>query len=106
VNAKSLSTKGLQNFFPKRGTVEYVFDPDTSTLIVGNGRMPHTPLAASIDADTSRVVGGIFSRGPDGTMLTNEASGHFWQNWTPEVRQQFNQTMQSNGFNHLHREGM
>jgi len=98
VNAESLSTKGLQNFFPKRGTVEYIFDPDTSTLIVGNGRMPHTPLAASIDADTSRVVGGMFSRGPDGAMLANEASGHF--------RQQFNQTMQSNGFNHLHREGM
>jgi len=106
VNSGTTSTKALENFTPKRGSVEYIFDPNTSTLVVGNGRWTHSPLAASIKADTGSVVGGMFSRGPNGTMLTNEASGHFWRNWTPEVRQQFNQMMRSRGFDHLHQEGM
>ncbi|MEP9401908.1 polymorphic toxin type 43 domain-containing protein [Sphingomonas silueang] len=106
VNSETVSTKGLENFFLKRGHVEYIFDPETSTLIVGNGKWTHSPLAGSIDADTSRVVGGMFSRTPNGTMLTNEASGHFWRNWTPNVRQQFSQMMQKRGFDHIHHEGM
>lgn len=106
VNADVISTKGLQNYFPRNGGVEYIFDPSTSTLIVGNGKYFHSPLAASINADTNSVVGGIFRRSATGEMITNEFSGHFWQNWTPEVRQQFKQMMQSWNFNHIHREGM
>jgi len=105
VNASTSSTKALQNYSPK-GSVEYVFDPNTSTLVVGTGRQSHSPLAASINADVNRVVGGMFGRGPNGAMLTNEASGHFHQNWSASVRQQFTDMMQSRGFNHTHTEGM
>ena len=100
------SVKGLQNFFPRRGNVEFIFDPATSTFVVGNGTMKHSALASSISADTNRVVGGIFSRGSNGSMLTNEASGHFWQNWNPQVRQQFADFMNSKGLSIVHREGM
>jgi hypothetical protein len=77
----------------------------TSTFFVGNGAMKHSALAASIEADASRVVGGIFSRGSNGSILTNEASGHFWQNWTPQVRQQFIDFMDSMGVPVTHTAG-
>ncbi len=105
VNASSKSTRGLQSFFPRRG-VEYIFDPDTSTLVVSTGRWTHSPLANAIGADRSRVVGGFFFRHRDGTMITNEYSGHFWKNWTPQTRQQFQNTMSKHGFDHEHLEGM
>jgi hypothetical protein len=59
--------------------------------------MKHSPLAASIGADTNQVVGGIFKRGSNGSIQTNEGSGHFWQNWTPGIRQQFSDFMKSKG---------
>jgi putative RNase toxin 43 of polymorphic toxin system len=101
VNATTTSTRGLQNF-RSRGSVEYIFDPDTSTLVVNTRLHTHSPLAASIGADSDRVVGGMLTRGPGGEMITNEWSGHFWQNWSPAVRAQFNEFMQSRGFNHIH----
>lgn len=67
--------------------------------------MKHSPLAESIGADTNHVVGGIFNRGSDGTILTNEGSGHFWQNWTTEIRQQYTDFMNSKGINVIHTEG-
>jgi putative RNase toxin 43 of polymorphic toxin system len=100
------SVNGLQNFYPRRGAVEFVFDLASSTFVVGNGTMKHSELASSIGAEASRVVGGVFSRGPNGSMLTNEASGHFWQNWTPQVRQQFVDFMNSKGLPVIHRKGM
>lgn len=105
VNANTTSTQGLRNFFPKRG-VEYIFDPDTSTLVVSTGRWTHSPLADAIGGDRTRVVGGIFTRGSNGSMFTNESSGHFWRNWTPATRQQFQNMMKSRGFDHQHYKGM
>lgn len=55
---------------------------------------PHQKLAGSIGADPETVVGGVFSRGPNGEIFTNEFSGHYWQNWTPETRAQFVRFMQ------------
>lgn len=104
VSPATESIKALQNFSPGNG-VEYVFDTITSTFVVGNGTMKHSPLAASIGADTNLVVGGIFSRGTNGSILTNEGSGHFWQNWTPEIRQQYVDFMKSMGVNVIHSEG-
>ncbi|WP_171940096.1 polymorphic toxin type 43 domain-containing protein [Herbaspirillum rubrisubalbicans] len=101
---QTVTSKGTaQRNFVKE--VEYVYDPVSSTFVVGNGAMKHSPLAASIGADTNQVVGGIFSRGPNGSIFTNEGSGHFWQNWTPEVRQQFVDFMRSKGINVIHAEG-
>lgn len=106
VSPATESVRGLQNFFPRREAVEFIFDPASMTFVVGNGRMKHSSLAACLAADTTQVVGGIFSRGSSGTMLTNEASGHFWQNWTPQVRQQFTDFMKSKGLNLIHQKGM
>jgi RHS repeat-associated protein len=100
------SVKGLLNFFPRKGSVEFVFDPATSTFVVGNGAMKHSALASSIGADVNRVVGGMFKRDANGAILTNELSGHFWQNWGQQVRHQFVDFMNSKGVSVLHREGM
>mgnify|MGYP000901461224 CR=1 FL=1 len=67
---------------------------------------PHEQLAQSINADTSTVVGGMFKRGTNGEILTNEFSGHYWQNWTADVRQQFVNTMNQYGIKITHSEGM
>ena len=104
VSPSSESIKALQNFAPNKG-VEYVFDPVSSTFVVGNGSIKHAPLAASIGADNNQVVGGIFTRESNGSILTNEGSGHFWTNWTPEIRQQYVNFMRSKGVNVIHTEG-
>lgn len=31
----------------------------------------------------------MFKRGANGEILTNEMSGHYHQNWTPEIREKF-----------------
>jgi YD repeat-containing protein len=104
------SVTGLKNYNPKTGAVEYIFDPDTSKFVVGRPKewngSPHETLARSVSADPSRVVGGMFRRDADGGILTNEFSGHYHQNWTPEVRQQFVDFMRSKGVPTNHRQGM
>lgn len=100
VNSESNSVKALQNYNPKGG-IEYVFDSKTNTFVVGKPKSglfkgsPHQQLAQSIGAERSTVVGGTFSRGPNGEIFTTENSGHFGQNWTPEIRQQFQDTMKN-----------
>lgn len=97
LNSSSKSNGALLNYYPKN--VEYIFDPTTSTFLVGGRKSPamHEYLANSINADRSKVVGGHVYRGNDGVFLMNERSGHFWQNWTPEIRKQFVKTMQGYG---------
>jgi hypothetical protein len=41
-------------------------------------------LNASINGNYGKVIGGMFSRGEDGTIYLNDNSGHFYQNWTLE----------------------
>jgi hypothetical protein len=102
------SFAALRNYNPKGG-VEYVFDPATGTFAVGRPATsaglkgsPHEQLAQAIGANPSTVVGGTLTRGSNGAFITTEQSGHFWQNWTPEVRQQFVSTMRGYGFDVLH----
>jgi filamentous hemagglutinin len=76
------STKAFQNYAPG-GATEFVFDSQTSRFVVGTPRVagigsPHQQLAAAIDANGSSVVGGMFRRGSNGEILTNEFSGHYW----------------------------
>jgi hypothetical protein len=101
VNSSSKSVAAIRNYYPKEGAIEFIFDPETNTFLVG-GKGYHSGLASAINANTSRVVGGIFSRGPNGEIFTNEASGHFWQNWNPAVRQQFQTAMESYGLPVIH----
>ncbi|XOK62253.1 RHS repeat-associated core domain-containing protein [Paenibacillus elgii] len=102
VNSSSQSVEAIKNYYPKEG-IEFVFDPKTNTFVVGSPNSsslkgsPHQKLAQTIDADGATVVGGTFKRGANGEFLTTENSGHYGQNWTPEVRKQFSEVMESYG---------
>lgn len=50
---------------------------------------PHQRLASAIQANEAQVLGGTFSRGPGGQILTTEFSGHYGTRWTPELANQF-----------------
>jgi filamentous hemagglutinin len=108
VNPLSTSTYALRNFVTNNGGVEFVFDPTTSTFLVRGQNYPgqHSLLAESINAPTDQVVGGILTKSNNGTFITNESSGHFWQNWTPELRENFVDTMSKYGLDVSHSEGM
>ncbi|MGO4652262.1 polymorphic toxin type 43 domain-containing protein [Arthrobacter sp. 2RAF22] len=103
------SLAALRNYYPKGGGVEYVFDPETGTFATGvvdpsaglTGS-PHEQLAQSIGANPATVVGGTLTRGADGAFNTTEQSGHFWRNWSPEIRQQFVDTMRGYGIDVHH----
>lgn len=109
----SVSVKAVQNYFPstKNGSIEFVFDPKTSTFAVGKpttnlGGSPHQQLAKTIDADSSTLVGGMFRRGTNGEVIANEYSGHYWKNWSPGGRHKFEQTMKQYGLEIKHHPGM
>ncbi|MBB4864037.1 filamentous hemagglutinin [Pseudomonas nitritireducens] len=115
VEPGSVSSKAIQNYYPstKSGSIEFVFDTKTQTFVVGKpsvgspGLSPHEQLAKSINSsDSSAVVGGMFRRGPNGEFITNEFSGHYWQNWTPETRSAFEKAMSGYGVKVEHRPGM
>jgi len=90
-------TDPFKNYSPSGGkAIEFVFDPVSQRFVVGAAKAglpplvsPHEALASSIGADTSKVVGGMLKRGPSGDIMTNEHSGHYNQNWNPEVRANF-----------------
>jgi hypothetical protein len=48
------------------------------------------------------VVAGMIRREPDGTIFTNEFSGHFGQNWNDAIRKKFSDFMKKVGEKHHH----
>ena len=94
LNELSKSNAAITNF-RTQSSVEYIFDPSTSTFALRSNRSGamHSKLADSIGADRNVTVGGLLSTDGDGIIRTNEASGHFHQNWNDSVRQQFVQEM-------------
>lgn len=104
IHPKVQSTKALENYVPKNGSIEFVYDPKTKTFAVGKPNdpiaaglqgSPHQQLAGSINADPTTLVGGTLQRGKNGEFITNEFSGHYGQNWTPEVRAQYREFLES-----------
>ena len=96
------SIKALLNYYPSRGGIEFIFDPKRNIFLVGTPKnittltgSPHQQLARCIGADELVVLGGMFARGNYGSIMTREASGHYWQNWTPIMREQFINYMKS-----------
>ncbi|WP_208449922.1 hemagglutinin repeat-containing protein [Burkholderia sp. BCC0419] len=91
------SVGALRNYNPSGGGVEFVFDPTTNTFAVGKPKAglfdgsPHQQLVQSIGANDKNIVGGTFSRAPDGSIITTENSGHYGQNWTPQIWNKFQQ---------------
>jgi filamentous hemagglutinin len=105
-NVKSVAA--LRNYKPQRG-VEYVFDATNGRFAVGRPAAstglrgsPHEQLAQSIGANPSTVVGGTLTRDARGVFNTTENSGHYWQNWTNEIRQQFVSAMREYGIDVVH----
>ncbi|WP_278008966.1 polymorphic toxin type 43 domain-containing protein [Flavobacterium gyeonganense] len=98
VSPRVKSVALFKKYNPKNAT-EFVFDAETQTFVVGKvqnstaGLSPHQNLAKSID--NNNVVGGLFKRGENGEIITNEMSGHYHQNWTPEIRQKFKTFLES-----------
>ncbi len=93
VSPRVQSIKAFLNYYPRYGSIEFIFDPESHSLIVGKVKYPtsgspHQQLARSINANESVVVGGMLQKDCEGHVTTNEMSGHFWQNWTPAVREQ------------------
>ncbi|MEZ4295816.1 MAG: RHS repeat-associated core domain-containing protein [Polyangiaceae bacterium] len=103
VSPLAKSVAAFRTYSPggSREAIEFVFDPNTERFAVGMPKYrtpmysPHEQLAAAIGADRNAVVGGLFRRGPLGEILTNERSGHFWQNWTPEIRSRMKHWLQT-----------
>lgn len=88
------SVAAFKNYKPSEA-VEFVFDSSSRRFAVGKPKpslklsgSPHQQLAQLIDAG-SEVVGGLFRRDNTGIIVTNELSGHYWQNWTPALRVEF-----------------
>ena len=103
VRSRVKSTAAFRNYNPSSGTVEFVYDVQTNTFVVGKPKpymnltgSPHQKLAESIGAEATHVVGGMFRRGPNGEIILNEHSGHFWQNWDkiPSVREKLKQFLE------------
>ncbi|MFF7246806.1 DUF6531 domain-containing protein [Embleya sp. NPDC008237] len=104
VSDRVKSNAAFLNYFPKRGAMEYVFDPERGILVTGkpsshlnmNGS-PHQQLAATIDGNPRKVVGGTLSRDKDGKFIMTENSGHYGENWTPAIAQQFDKFLKDHG---------
>lgn len=114
VSYRVKSIKAFINYYPHTYSVEFIFDPNQNIFIVGKPKnpsavgltgSPHQQLARCIGADELVVLGGMFKREPNGSIITNEASGHFWKNWTPFMREHFVHEMNRIGIILIHLEG-
>ncbi|MER7080296.1 RHS repeat-associated core domain-containing protein [Saccharopolyspora kobensis] len=103
VSERVKSVGAVENFFPK-GERDFVFDPVQNRFVTGSeqGILGHDGLRESIGGNPSDVVGGRLSRGPNGEFLTNEWSGHYGHQWTPEIRQKFVEFMGEYGLEVAH----
>lgn len=93
------STAAFRNLNPSTAR-NFIFDPASERFLVGEASKGsgHWGLARTIGANENLVVGGELMRGSGGRYLTNELSGHYGPNWTPAVRQRFNEFMKRFGF--------
>jgi hypothetical protein len=96
VSPRTSSVGALKNYKPKSGFIEFIYDPETDSFFVGlpKSRLnpmdsPHQSIVRASGANPKTVVGGMFSRSPDGTIRTNEYSGHYGERWNDHIRQKF-----------------
>jgi filamentous hemagglutinin len=95
------SSKAVPGFGSSRPT-DFIFDPHSQRFIMGSGPLGHDSIlqAAGIAPSETIVGGRIYRQG--GTLVTDEFSGHYGQNWTSEIRQQFQSFMQQHGVDITH----
>ncbi|EID56308.1 polymorphic toxin type 43 domain-containing protein [Saccharomonospora xinjiangensis] len=108
VSERVKSTAAFRNYDPP-GSPEFVFDPERNIFAAGSPRQylgidgsPHERLARGIGANESIVLGGRWLRNPDGSISTDEWSGHYGSRWTPEFRDQFVRVMKGYGIDVIH----
>jgi hypothetical protein len=102
VSDRYSSTAAVRNFNPS-GAREFVFDPINNRFATGNSHgLRHFGLARALGANEDTVVGGMLTRGPNREFFTDEVSGHYGLNWTPEVREQFVRFMRGFDFDVQH----
>ena len=101
VSAAYSSSKAVQNFASPTPT-DFIFDSQSQRFVMGDGPLGHDSVlhAAGIAPSDSTVGGTIWNE--NGSLMTDEWSGHYGQNWTPGIRQQFQSFMQQNGVNITH----
>ena len=93
-----------QNTKATKSGREFILDPDSDTFVLAtksdvrlDALSPHERLADSIGKQKyRRVVGGTLNT-RSGDIETGEFSGHYGHNWSPEVREQFVEFMESMG---------
>lgn len=95
------SSKAVQNFASSTAT-DFIYDTQSQRFVMGSGSLGHdSVLQAAGIAPTETTVGGTIWR-ENGSLMTDEWSGHYGMNWTPDIRQQFQGFMQQNGVNITH----
>ncbi len=90
------SSKAVQNFGSPKPT-DFIFDTKSQRFILGRGPHGHdSVLQAGQISPHNGVVGGRIRR-QNGSLISDEWSGHYGQNWTPEIREQFQNFMKQHG---------
>jgi Bacterial toxin 43 len=93
ISPRTASVGAIINYSPREPR-PFIYDPSQGIFAVGREERsqnlsPHERLVAVTRANSQEVVGGKFYRGPNGEIITNEASGHFGHQWNDQNRQQF-----------------
>lgn len=97
-----VSSKAIQNFNSPRPT-DFIFDLESRRFVMGRNEFGHDGiLNASNMRPSDNVVGGFIWR-EDGVLVTDEFSGHYGMNWTPEIRSQYQSFMLNQGVAVAHR---
>jgi filamentous hemagglutinin len=95
------SSKAVQNFSSTTPT-DFVFDAASGRFIMGRNALGHDGvIKAGRITPTARTVGGRIYR-QNGILTTDERSGHYGQNWTPELRKQYEAFMKEHGVSVTH----
>jgi len=101
VSAETKSVEAFKNYSPPN-PIEFVYDYNANKFLVGKpnqtgifGGSPHQKLVRAGNLNGNTTVGGMFRRGENGEIITNEFSGHYGENWTPQITEAFKNFMES-----------
>jgi len=95
------SSKAVQNSASPTAT-DFIYDSQSQRFVMGSGPFGHDSILDATGITPSETtVGGTIWR-ENGSLMTDEWSGHYGQNWTPAIRQEFQNFMQQNGVNITH----
>ncbi len=118
IGSRAKSDKAFRALLDRKGlegrAVEFVYLPDEGILAInkridyrragprfpGSDGSPHSTIRSTLPESKTVVGGNIRPR--DGKLYTDELSGHYGENWTPEIQVKFAQFMKEHGFEVIH----